>query len=88
VVVQTAIVAAVHISPLSPLGIVKFNTASEVVQLLVTEALVHGLPVVVVHTVTVAASHFGHLILLPSGLRITTQYFVGSSVDCTTLNLL
>lgn len=49
-------------SHLDHLGIVKFNTAAELVQLLVTQAHVHGSPVVVVHVVTVAAVQSSHLI--------------------------
>ena len=53
-------------SPLSPLGIVKSNTAALEVQLFTTLALVHASQVVVLHTVIVAAvpvsplSHLSH----------------------------
>lgn len=81
-------------APVSPLGIVKFNTAQLGVPVFVTLALVQGCPVVVVPTATLPASQgsplspLGQLILLPSGFNITTQYLVGSSVLLTTLNLL
>jgi hypothetical protein len=40
---------------------VKSNIAADDVQLLVTEALVHGFQVVVDHTLIVAAVHVSHL---------------------------
>ena len=49
-------VAAVHVSPFSHCGIVKSKTAALEVQLFTTLADVQGLPVVVDHTVIVAAS--------------------------------
>lgn len=57
---QTDIVAAAQVlpvSPLSPLGIVKLNTAAELVPLFVTLAEVPASPVVVVPTLMVAADH-------------------------------
>jgi hypothetical protein len=62
VVLHTVIVAAAPSSPstqgshLAHCGIVKFNTAALDVQELVTLALLHGVPVVVLHTVIVAAA--------------------------------
>jgi hypothetical protein len=62
VVVQTVIVAAAPSaqssqgSHLAHCGIVKSNTAADDVQELVTLALLHGVPVVVLHTVIVAAA--------------------------------
>lgn len=82
---QVEVVPALTIDPL---GIVKSNIASFSVPTFSTLALVQGLLVVVVPTLTVAASPLGHLILLPSGFKITTPYLVGSSVLLTTLNLL
>jgi hypothetical protein len=66
-----------HVSPFSHSGIVKSNTAALDVQEFTTLAELHGVQVVVDHTVIVAAvpvSHFSHLrleycaflILLPS----------------------
>lgn len=52
------------LSHLSPLGIVKSNTAADEVHELVTDAEVQASPVVVLHTVIVAAlpvSHLSHL---------------------------
>jgi hypothetical protein len=60
VVVPTLIVAAVQVSPvshLSPLGMLKLNTASLVVQTFVTLALDQAGRVVVVQASIVAASH-------------------------------
>lgn len=51
---------AAPVSHLSPLGIVKFSIAAELVPELVTLALVPAAPVVVVPTVTVAAAHGVH----------------------------
>jgi hypothetical protein len=62
-VVKLVVVALVTLfgpaAPVSPLGIVKLNTAALVVPLLVTLAFVPALPVVVVPTDTVAESPFG-----------------------------
>ncbi|MBO7443993.1 MAG: hypothetical protein J6W16_05440, partial [Methanobrevibacter sp.] len=49
-----------HVSHLSPLGIVKHNTAALVVQQLVTQADVQAAQVVVPQTLTVAAVHVSH----------------------------
>ena len=49
-----------HVSHLSPLGIVKHNTAALVVQQLVTQAEVQAAQVVVPQTLTVAAVHVSH----------------------------
>ena len=66
VVVHTLIVAAAqvfqvsHLSPLSPLGIVKSKTAALDVQELVTLAELQAAQVVVLQTVIVAAVHGSH----------------------------
>ena len=84
-VLPTLTVAAFQVSHLSPLGIVKSNTALVEVQLLTTQALLQGSQVQVVQTSIVPVSPLshlsplGHFILLPSGFNITTPYFVGSS---------
>ena len=62
VVLPTVIVAAAQSSPssqgshLAHCGIVKSNIAADDVQELTTLALLHGVPVVVLHTVIVAAA--------------------------------
>lgn len=88
VVVQTEIVAAVHVSPvshLSHLGIQKLNTAALLVQELVTVAELPGDRVDVVPTETVAAVQVSHFKSILASVRVTT--FQSSSVKSISFQL-